>query len=189
MNYRAMRRTLKEVKDESKTNDFLSAAQLGYLGLNDEEGTYVVPLNFVWKDGKIYFHGSEQGRKYDAIAMNQRVCFTISEDRGTIAKPVPANIGTAYMSVMVFGKIRILDGLKEKTAALQALLDKFVPGYFSQELAQKHVEEYQSSLGSKTVVYCLEPEQITAKEASAKEEELFYPGRKQWMDLNTRKKS
>jgi nitroimidazol reductase NimA-like FMN-containing flavoprotein (pyridoxamine 5'-phosphate oxidase superfamily) len=55
---------------------------VGYLGLFDEEGTYVVPLNFVWLDEKIYFHGSEQGRKIDAIQKDHRVCFSISQDFG-----------------------------------------------------------------------------------------------------------
>lgn len=183
MNRLPMRRALKELKDEIKMNDFLSSAKVGYLGLHDQEGMYVVPLNFVWKDGKIYFHGSEQGRKADAIKSKQRVCFTISEDKGTVANPVPANIGTAYMSVMVFGKIYRLDDLTEKTAALQAMLSKFVPGYFEQKLSPMHVDSYVSSLGSKTVVYCLEPDQITAKEDTAEQEQLFYPGRKQVDDL------
>lgn len=183
MKHRAMRRPLKEVKDDYKTNDFLSSAKVGYLGLTDEEGTYVVPLNFVWLDKKIYFHGSDVGRKTEAIKMANRVCFTISEDRGTVASPVPADTGTAYMSVMIFGKIHIIDDLEKQTAALQAMLDKFVPGYFEHELAQKHVETYISSAGSKTAVYCLEPDQITAKEDTAEEDQLFYPGRKQTDDL------
>jgi nitroimidazol reductase NimA-like FMN-containing flavoprotein (pyridoxamine 5'-phosphate oxidase superfamily) len=178
-----MRRKTKELTDKSKINELLSAQKVGYLGLFDEEGTYVVPLNFVWLDEKIYFHGSEQGRKIDAIQKDHRVCFTISQDFGTIANPVPANIGTAYRSVMVFGHIRRLNTLEELTAALQALLDKFVPGYFDAKLSSKHVDSYRSSLGSKTVVYCLEPDHITAKEDTVEGKQLFYPGRKQQDDL------
>ncbi|HHY74754.1 MAG TPA: pyridoxamine 5'-phosphate oxidase family protein [Bacillus bacterium] len=178
-----MRRTLKEIKDENRMNDLLSTAMVGYLGLHDEEGTYVVPLNYVWKDRKVYFHGSEQGRKADAIETSNRVCFTVSEDKGIIAKPEPANIGTAYTSVMVFGKLKLVDCLEERTAALQAMLNKFVPGYFERELSQKYVDSYRSSLGSKTIVYCLEPDHITAKEAVAAEGQLFFPSRKQVDDL------
>lgn len=183
MSYKAMRRILKEVKDENKINNLLSSAKVGYLGLQDEEGTYVVPLNFVWKDKKIYFHGSEQGRKTDAIQLSNRVCFTVSEDKGTIANPWPAEIGTAYTSVMIFGKLKLIDNIDEVTAALQAMLDKFVPGYFERELSQKYVDSYRSSMGSRTMVYCLEPDQITAKEDAATEEELFFKGRKQVHDL------
>ncbi len=183
MNHREMRRSHKELKDEQKINDLLFTAKFGYLGLFDEEGTYVVPLNFVWKNKKIYFHGSEQGRKTEAIRTNSRVCFTVSEDLGTIADPIPANIGTAYTSVMVFGKVKLLDDLEEATDVLQAMLEKFVPGYFDQKLSQKHVDAYRSSMGSRTMVYCLDPDQITAKEAVAKQDEFFFPGRKQINDI------
>ncbi|WP_236619621.1 pyridoxamine 5'-phosphate oxidase family protein [Bacillus sp. 1NLA3E] len=183
MSHRAMRRILKEVKDEGRINDLLSSEKVGYLGLNDDEGTYVVPLNFVWKDQKIYFHGSEQGRKADAMRNGKRICFTVSEDRGTIANPAPANIGTAYTSVMVFGYVKKLDDLDESTDALQAMLEKFVPGYFERKLSQKYVDSYRSSLGSKTIIYCVEPDQITAKEAVADQDLLFFPGRKQTNDL------
>lgn len=183
MNYRQMRRSLKEVTDQSRIEQFLMKASVGYLGLMDEEGTYVVPLNFVWKDGKIYFHGSEEGRKVDAIKHNKRVCFTVAEDNGIIANPAPANIGTAYFSVMVFGKVKALTNIEEATTALKALLEKNVPGYFDSPLSRTYVDKYRSSLGSRTVVYCITPDQISAKEAATKEEQLFYPGRKQADDL------
>jgi len=181
-----MRRNFQEVKDQNKIHDLLSIAKVGYLGLADEEGTYVVPLNFVWKDGKIYFHGSQEGRKADAIQTANRVCFTVSKDNGIIANPAPANIGTAYTSVMIFGRVKPLDHLDEATAALQAMLDKFVPGYFERELSQKYVDAYRSSLNSRTVVYCLEPDQITAKEETVEQDQLFLPGRKQIDDLKTK---
>ena len=183
MNHRDMRRSFQELTNIARINDLLTTAKVGYLGLADEEGTYVVPLNFVWKDEKIYFHGSDQGRKTAAIATSNRVCFTVAEDFGTIADTTPANIGTAYTSVMVFGRIKVLDALGESTDVLQALLEKFVPGYFEQMLPQRYIDAYRSSLGSKTVVYCLEPDQITAKEAGFEQDQLFYPGRKQKDDL------
>jgi uncharacterized protein len=64
---RPMRRAAKEVKDWSKIEQFLSHSHVGYLGLVDDEGTYVIPLNYVWHDGKVYFHGSKEGRKTDAL--------------------------------------------------------------------------------------------------------------------------
>lgn len=183
MNYRAVRRAMSELKDEERINELLSVAKVGYLGLSDEEGTYVVPLNYVWTENKIYFHGSDQGRKVDAMQTSNRICFTVSEDRGTITNPTPADIGTAYTSVMVFGKVRKVESLEESTRALQALLDKFVPGYFERELSEKYVDSYRSSLGSKTTVYRIEPDQITAKEEVSDLSKIFFPGRKQIDDL------
>ncbi|WP_334314197.1 hypothetical protein [Aneurinibacillus sp. Ricciae_BoGa-3] len=41
---RRMRRATKEVTDRSKIEAFLDQSHVGYLGLVDDEGTYVVPL-------------------------------------------------------------------------------------------------------------------------------------------------
>jgi nitroimidazol reductase NimA-like FMN-containing flavoprotein (pyridoxamine 5'-phosphate oxidase superfamily) len=76
-------------------------------------------------------------------------------------------------SVMVFGTVREVTDLSEATQVLEAMLDKYVPGYFSEPLAHTHVEKYRSSLGSKTVVYRLTPALITAKEGAASPMQLF----------------
>ncbi|NMD71721.1 pyridoxamine 5'-phosphate oxidase family protein [Bacillus sp. DNRA2] len=183
MKYREIRRTSNTLNDEQKINDLLMRAKIGYLGLSDEEGTYVVPLNYVWKDQMIFFHSSDEGRKTDALKTSSRVCFTVSEDLGTVAHPLPSDIGTSYTSVMVFGQIKMIEDIGEATRALQGMLDKFVPGYFEKSLAPRFVEQYRSSLNSKTVVYCLVPDQITGKQALAEPNEIFFVGRKQADDL------
>ena len=177
--FRPIRRHTKELTDQKKIEYILNKTSVGYLGLVDEEGTYVVPLNYVWYEDKIYFHGSNQGRKYDALLNNHTYCFTAAEEYGTVANPVPAHTGTAYTSVMVFGKIKIVTDLEEAVSAMQAVLDKYVPGYYSSKLAKKHLEEYRSSLGSPTIVHCLIPERISAKEAIASYEDMYFPGSKQ----------
>lgn len=177
--YRPIRRKSKELKDEVKMKYLLNKSRVGYLGLADDEGTYVVPLNYVWYEDKIYFHGSNEGRKYDALLKGDTYCFTVVEDYGTVADPIPAHIGTAYTSVMAFGKIEMVADLEEARSAMQAMLDKYVPGYFSAELSKKHLETYRSSMGSPTIVYRLSPDRITAKEDSASLERLYFSGRKQ----------
>jgi nitroimidazol reductase NimA-like FMN-containing flavoprotein (pyridoxamine 5'-phosphate oxidase superfamily) len=174
---KTMRRSMKECKDPQRINEFLSCVKVGYLGLCDGNLPYVVPLNFAWANGALYFHGAAAGRKYEVMNENEQVCFTVSEDFGTIADPVPANVGTAYFSVMLFGKVKPIEDLTEATEALQHLLDKYVPGYFQTSLSKKHVETYRSSMGSKTAVYKIEVESITAKEDPIDEEKLFYSGR------------
>ncbi|MBS7531139.1 pyridoxamine 5'-phosphate oxidase family protein [Hazenella sp. IB182353] len=178
-----VRRANKRVHDPRQIEALLTKARTGCLGLVDTAGTYVVPLNYVWKDEKIYFHGSEAGRKFDALQKPLNLCFTVMAEQGTVVSSIPAHIGTAYFSVMVFGHIRQVTTITESTAVLQAMLDKYVPKYFSNPLSSSHVERYRSSMGSKTIVFALEPETITAKEDSAPVEKLFYPGRKVEQDL------
>lgn len=182
---RPLRRTAKKVDDPERIHSFLQKASVGYLGLVDEEGTYVVPLNFVWWNDRICFHGAEEGRKSDALKHSPTVCFTVAEEHGTITNPVPAHTGTAYFSVMLFGRVEKVDDPAEATQVLDAMLNKYVPGYFSRPLSHKHVETYRSSMGSPTAVHRLFPIRVTAKEHRAYPDELFYPGKTIHDDLKT----
>ncbi|WP_027417223.1 pyridoxamine 5'-phosphate oxidase family protein [Aneurinibacillus terranovensis] len=180
---RHMRRTVGEMNDPAEIEKFLHTARVGYLGLVDNEGTYVVPLNFVWHEGYLYFHGSQDGRKIDALNHPATVCFTVAEEYGTIADPIPAHTDTAYKSVMVFGKPERVASLDEATEVLQAMLDKYVPGYYPASLAQSHVDKYRSNMGSRTVVYRIIPEHVTGKSNPVNTDRMFFTGRTQQDDL------
>lgn len=169
--------------DDKRIDQFLRQARTGYLGLTDEEIPYVVPLNFIWMNEALYFHGAAQGRKIDLIHANPNCCFTISEEYGTMVSPIPAKTDTAYMSVMLFGVLETVTDLKEATTAMQAMLDKYVPGYYDKSLSQSHVERYRSSLGSHTVVFKLTPRIRTAKENHLDPQLSFFPGRNVEMDI------
>lgn len=177
-----MRMTTRICQDEKKINSFLSGTQTGYLGLSTRDMPYIVPLNYVWHEGNIYFHGATIGRKMDMIQENANATFVVSENFGTIANPIPAETDTAFLSVMLFGKVEIVNDLAEATSTLQQLLNKYVPGYYKTRLSANHVERYVSSLGSKTVVFKLVTSEITAKENVMVEEKTFYLGRDVRMD-------
>ncbi|WP_307469397.1 pyridoxamine 5'-phosphate oxidase family protein [Paenibacillus harenae] len=163
----------RECSDQSKIDDFLNQAQTGFLGLSDGKLPYVVPLNFVWRNGAIYFHGAEEGRKASVIESNNEACFTVSENYGTITHSVPAHTDTAYMSVMIFGKAEYVTDREEAHAAMQALLDKYVAGYYKDPLARAHLERYRSSKGSATHVCKVTCESLTAKENAAVEGKMY----------------
>ncbi|MFE8697695.1 pyridoxamine 5'-phosphate oxidase family protein [Cytobacillus sp. FJAT-53684] len=163
--------------DDTRINQFLSQARTGYLGLTDGELPYVVPLNFIWMNKALYFHGAAHGRKINLIEANPNCCFTVAEDYGTMVSPIPAKTDTAYMSVMLFGALEMVSDLTEATAAMQAMLDKYVPGYYDKSLSHSHVEKYRSSLGSHTAVFKLIPSVRTAKENQLDPQLAFYPGR------------
>jgi nitroimidazol reductase NimA-like FMN-containing flavoprotein (pyridoxamine 5'-phosphate oxidase superfamily) len=169
--------------NQEHINAFLAAARVGHLGLTDGLEPYVVPLNFCWLNGSVYFHGAEAGRKTDIMQKNNRVCFTVCEEYGTIADPVPALTDTAYMSVILFGSIERVEDPEEMRDALQAMLDKYVPGYYDRPLPVSHVVKYRSSMGSAAAVFRIRPDRLTAKANPLSEAKRFSPGRTHKMDV------
>lgn len=171
------------ITDKEQIDQFLSQAKTGHLGMTNGIEPYIIPLNFCWLAGKLYFHGADSGRKIEMIQANNRVCFSVCEEYGTIADPVPAHVDTAYMSVLLAGTIERVEEPEEMREAMQAMLDKYVPGYFSEPLPLQHVLKYRSSMGSVTAVFRITPDTISAKGNLAGEEKKFFHGRKVEQDV------
>lgn len=164
----------RKVSDRSKIEAFLQQARVGHLGMVDGNQPYVVPLSFVWIDGKIYFHGASGGRRNQVIDANPEVCFTVCEEYGTVIDPVPADVDIAYMSVMIFGKAQPITDLDETTRILQEIVNKYVPGYYSQPLSKQYVDKLRSPVfGGPVQVYRIDPHHITAKENPIEEGKIL----------------
>jgi uncharacterized protein len=160
--------------DKEKINAFLQEARTGVLGLFDGGYPYAVPVNFVFYDGCVYFHGMGSGKKEGLLLQKPRVCFTVYDDHGTVKDPVPCHADTAYFSVMLFGNAEKLTDFKEAAAALQKMVGKYLPGYYKETLGAGLIEKYRSSLDNNPVsVYKISVTEITAKENTAQSDQVF----------------
>lgn len=160
--------------EESKIEEFLTKTRTGVLGIAGAAYPYCVPVNYIWKNGAIYFHGLSSGRKTELLLNNSNVSFTVYEEFGTVKDQVPCHADTSYMSVMLFGKAEKVEDFKECAEVLQAIVEKFMPGFYKSRISSSLVENYRSAHDKKAVaVYKITPVERTAKENAAAAEELF----------------
>ena len=91
-----MRRQEREIRDEAEIQEILEKGLVCRLGLYDGQYPYVVPLNYGYRNGCIYFHCAREGRKIDILKKNDRVCIEVdidSRDRtGRSAVPVDSEV-------------------------------------------------------------------------------------------------
>ena len=121
--FRKMRRKKQELT-EKQCLDILRRAKTATLALSGDDGyPYSVPMNFVYEDGKIYFHGAKEGHKIDAIKNNPKVSMSIIDQEDVIEE----ELTTYFRSVIAFGQIRIIEGDLEKRAAIEKLAIKYAP--------------------------------------------------------------
>lgn len=58
-----------------QAEELLQTAQVCTLCTIEEDGSpYAVPLQFLWREGRLYFHGARIGRKVQNMRGDSRVC-------------------------------------------------------------------------------------------------------------------
>ena len=121
--FRKMRR-FKQQLSEEECLEILRTAKRGVLAvLGDEEYPYAVPLDFVYEDGKIYFHCAKEGHKLDAILREPKCSFCVLSD----GVPEPDSWWFHFSSVISFGKIAIMEDPEAIREKLILLGRKYMP--------------------------------------------------------------
>ena len=134
--FRQMRRK-KQALSKEECEEILQQGTSGVLAVSgDDDYPYAVPMSYVFCENKIYFHCAKSGHKLDAVSRNEKVSFcVIGQDH-----IVPEQYTTHYKSVIVFGKIRILENDTEKRTAIEKLAIKYAPNATETDL-QKEIEK------------------------------------------------
>lgn len=111
--FRKMRRSRQELSREESIR-ILKEGTSGVLALHGDDGyPYAVPISYAYDDGKLYFHGAKSGHKLDAVRSYPKASFcVIAQD-----KVVPEEYTTYFKSVIVFGRMRILEEAEMQVAA------------------------------------------------------------------------
>jgi nitroimidazol reductase NimA-like FMN-containing flavoprotein (pyridoxamine 5'-phosphate oxidase superfamily) len=160
--------------DTARIEEFLTKTRTGVIGISGADYPYCVPVNYIWRNGAVYFHGLGSSKKTELLEAHPRVSFTVYEEFGTVKDPVPCHADTSYMSVMLFGLAERVKDNRESAEALQAIVDKFMPGFYHGKISPALAEKYRSSQDDKAVaVYKIVPVERTAKVNAAAEEKLF----------------
>ena len=122
-----MPRKFTSSKKEMET--FLRRETIGWLGLSKAGRSYVVPLNYAYVDGRIYFHCALKGKKLDFIRANPDVCFAVGRQTGEVRRHAGSKVcHVDNDSVLCFGRARVIKDLSERAVALNAFLHAFAPG-------------------------------------------------------------
>ncbi len=150
-----MRRNRQQLPPKEAEN-ILKCGTAGVLSLVDAEGKpYGVPLSYLYAEGKLIFHCASVGRKLDCIAHDSRASFCVigADDI------VPERYTTYYQSVIVQGRVALVEDREEKIRLAVLLAEKYRPGFLA--AAQQTVLDSLDHL----TICVLTPEEITGKEA------------------------
>ncbi len=127
--FREMRR-FKQKLEENRTDEIIKKSLSGVLCLIGNEGyPYGVPMSYAYAENKLIFHTAKTGHKIDAIKNNTKASFTIIEKD----QVVPEEYTTYFRSIILFGKVKIVEDQEQKLADIKILSEKYsIPGDLGQ---------------------------------------------------------
>lgn len=153
--FREMRRS-KQLLNTDYAISMLDKATSGVLAVHGDDGyPYAVPLSYVYHDGSIYFHSAKEGHKLDAIKNNDKVSFCVI----LLDNPVGEGFTTYFMSVIAFGRARIIEDAEEKQKTIEILSDRYFP-----DIKEASLEEIKKS-NERFLMIEMKIEHITGKQA------------------------
>jgi len=88
---------------------------------------YCVPLLYVWMDGEVWVHNTRaRGHLRDNVEHEPRVCFEVDEPGEIFAYGrFECDSSVAYRSVILFGRIRIVEDRALKQRFCEGLMAKY----------------------------------------------------------------
>jgi nitroimidazol reductase NimA-like FMN-containing flavoprotein (pyridoxamine 5'-phosphate oxidase superfamily) len=110
-----MLRKERERNDDAFLQDVLNRAEVVTIAFSDEDGPYVIPVNFVHTHGGICFHCALKGHKLDCMAREPRVGFSVYCDVAIDRKLAT----TRYSSISGSGNAEMVVDVAEKQEILE----------------------------------------------------------------------
>ena len=151
------RRADRTMKTSREMELLLERMSVGRLAVTTEDGPYIIPVNYLFLEGSIYFHSGLSGRKMEALQIDSRVCFLVDEVGPQVLWNQGCGISQIYRSVMCFGKAVFVEDPLEKRRMLERMVQKYVPsGYHLSPMIDQNVK--------KTAVVRVVIESMTGKE-------------------------
>ena len=155
-NRNRMRRSDREVKDFDGIIRIMEKCDVCRIALNNNGYPYILPLNFGMKvDNNIvelYFHGANEGMKYDLIQNDNRASFEMDCEHRLVTELERGSCTMEYESVIGRGYIEILPE-EEKYDALCILMKHYHQETFP----------FNKSVMPHTTVFKLVVENMTGK--------------------------
>ena len=153
-----MRRSEREVTAQSKIDEIIEGCDCIRLGLNAQEGAYIVPLSFGYAPGapaRFYIHSAKEGRKVSMIGAGAEAGFELDCAHRLGEAETGCRHTYYYRSVIGTGHIAPVSDPEEKKRALALIM-----AHYRKDRAFSFTDEQADAVA----VFCLTVEKMTGKE-------------------------
>ena len=152
-----MRWSEKALTDRAGLEQILWQGRVCQLAIPDLPTPYLVPLNYGYRDGVLYFHSAAAGYKIELLRKNPVVSFSVVIDLGIVEAERACNWGARFRSVLGRGRIEFVSDPEQKQTALKLLMTQYSDAEF----------DFPAAAVTGTTIFKLTIEQMTGKQSHA----------------------
>lgn len=141
--------------NETQIAQLLKDQVIGRIACQANGELYLVPVNYVYKDGYIYSHSAE-GKKIRMMRENPVVCFEVEQIQSVFR----------WQTVIASGIFEEITDLEEKQQAMQGIIHRIMPLVTSPDGHPSHgITENDSDVGTtvELVVYRIKLGEISGR--------------------------
>ena len=155
-----LRRHDLQITDPAEIDRILLGARYATIALVDGDQPYAVTLSCGYDAGhtRLCFHVAPQGRKLDIIAANPSACVTVVGDLGYKV----GECAHPYESVVMFGRMRLLEDPDDVRAAMRALVEQLESPQAEAEIWERNALDTPEAL-RRFRMLVFEIDELTAK--------------------------
>jgi len=141
--------------NETEAEQLLKTQVVGRIACQADGDVYIVPMNYVYRDGSIYGHSGE-GKKISMMRKNPSVCFEVDAITDIFN----------WQSVIAKGVYEEIDDIEEKQQAMQGIIHRIMPLVNKPDSHPSHgITEKDSDVGTSVelVVFRIRLKEVTGR--------------------------
>ena len=120
-----MRKTRQEITDRQELEEILQASIICRVAMVDGELPYIIPFNYGYRDGCIFIHSAQEGKKIELIRKDNRVCFEVEDTVEISTGDQACDWSTRYRSIVGYGNMEILSDDVNKQQGLEVIMAQY----------------------------------------------------------------
>jgi uncharacterized protein len=117
----------REVAERAEQDAILDAGVVAHVGFVQDGQPFVIPMTYLYRDGRLFLHGSNGSRALRHLASGAPVCVTVTLVDSLVASKAAASHSVNYRSIMVFGTTKPVRKHDELVDLGHAIIARYFP--------------------------------------------------------------
>lgn len=148
------------IENREEINGIIKACKTCFFAMSENGQPYVLPMNFALDGDSIILHSAPEGRMWETIKSNPKVCinWTLGEDLAWQDVQVGCSYRVKSKSVLVEGEVEFIEDFDEKYHCMKLIMAQYSDRKF----------KFGTPAVKNVGIFKVQIRKITAKEFGAK---------------------